>query len=75
MAIRQGQQTVMLTSPVYIISSAAVGGKKEAQGPLKNCFDILSEDSYFSQPSWEKAEIEMLIISIILPSIRLLSTP
>lgn len=60
MAIKQGQQTLMLTSPVYIISSAAVGGKKEAQGPLKHCFDILSEDSYFGQPSWEKAESEMI---------------
>ena len=62
MAIRQGQQTIMLTSPVYIISSAAVGGKKEAQGPLKHCFDVLSEDSYFGQPTWEKAESEMLKI-------------
>lgn len=60
MAIQQGKQTLKLTSPVGIISSAAVGGKKEAQGPLKHCFDILSEDSYFGQPSWEKAEIQML---------------
>ena len=60
MATRQGKQTLMLTSPVGIVSSAAVGGRKEAQGPLKHCFDILSEDSYFAQPSWEKAETEML---------------
>lgn len=60
MAIRKGRQTLMLTSPVGIISSAAVGGKKEGQGPLKHCFDILSEDSYFGQPSWEKAETEMI---------------
>ncbi len=60
MATRLGNQTITLSSPVGIISSASVGGKKEAQGPLKHCFDILSEDSYFGQPSWEKAEIEML---------------
>ena len=64
MAIRQGLQTIMLTSPVSVISSAAVGGKKEASGPLKHCFDILSEDSYFGQPSWEKAESEMLKLCI-----------
>ena len=60
MAIKIGQQTLMLTSPVKLLSTAAVGGKKEAQGPLKHCFDILSEDSYFGQSTWEKAEIEML---------------
>lgn len=60
MAIKTGQQTIMLTSPVKLQSWAAVGGKKEAQGPLKHCFDILSEDSYFGQSSWEKAETEML---------------
>ena len=60
MAIKIGQQTIMLTSTVKVLSYAAVGGKKEAQGPLKHCFDILSEDSYFGQSSWEKAETQML---------------
>lgn len=60
MACRAGQQSIQLTDTVKISSCAAVGGRKEAQGPLKHCFDILSEDSYFSQPTWEKAEIEML---------------
>ena len=60
MAIKTGGQTIMLTSPVHILSCAAVGGRKEAQGPLKHCFDIVSEDSYFGQSTWEKAEIEML---------------
>ena len=60
MAIKIGQQTILLTSTVKVLSYAAVGGKKEAQGPLKHCFDILSEDSYFGQSSWEKAETQML---------------
>lgn len=60
MAIRLGEQTIELSSPVRIMSTAAVGGKKEGSGPLKHCFDLLSEDSYFGQPSWEKAESEML---------------
>ena len=60
MALKLGKQSIQLTQDVYIITSAAVGGKKEAQGPLKHCFDILSEDSYFAQDSWEKAESEML---------------
>ena len=35
-------------------------GKKEGEGPLKECFDYISEDSYFGQPTWEKAESQML---------------
>ena len=35
-------------------------GKKEGEGPLKECFDYISEDSYFGQSTWEKAESEML---------------
>ena len=60
MAIKIGRQSIMLSNPVRVLSTAAVGGKKESQGPLRHCFDILSEDSYFAQPTWEKAEIEMM---------------
>lgn len=35
-------------------------GKKEGEGPLKEFFDYISEDSYFGQQTWEKAESQML---------------
>ena len=57
---RLGRQTVRLLSGPVILASAALGGKKEGRGPLKNCFDYISEDSYFGQSSWEKAESRML---------------
>lgn len=60
MALRLGRQSIELSSPVRIGSFAAAAGPKEAQGPLKHCFDVLSEDAYFGQPSWEKAESEMM---------------
>ena len=55
-----GSQTVVLPSRPAFAATAAVVGKKEGEGPLKECFDLISEDSYFGQSSWEKAEIHML---------------
>lgn len=60
MAVKLGKQTVKLTDPPCFIGTAAVVGKKEGEGPLKECFDYISEDSYFGESSWEKAESRML---------------
>ena len=55
-----GGRTLKLATPVSIIASASVVGKKEGEGPLKYCFDFISEDSYFGEETWEKAESHML---------------
>ncbi len=60
MAVRLGRQTVKLTNPPTFTATAAVVGKKEGEGPLKECFDYISDDSYFGESSWEKAESRML---------------
>ena len=60
MAERIGDRSIRLTAPVRIVSAAAAVGKKEGEGPLGSCFDLISEDSYFGQETWEKAESEML---------------
>ncbi len=60
MAERLGEQTVRFHTPPVIHSEAAVVGKKEGQGPLGQRFDYVSEDSYFGEKSWEKAESTML---------------
>ena len=57
---RLGRQTVKLAKPPVLRAWAAVAGKKEGEGPLKGCFDQISEDSYFGEQSWEKAESRML---------------
>ena len=54
MSRRIGAQTVELTKPVTVAAGAAVVGKKEGEGPLRNWFDQISEDSYFGQKTWEK---------------------
>ena len=56
MAKRLGRYTLALENPVHIAGYAAVGSKMERDGPLGDRFDILNDDSYFGQKTWEKAE-------------------
>jgi len=53
-------RTVLMKNPPVILSSAAVVGKKEGEGPLKDEFDFVNSDTTFSQESYEKAESEMV---------------
>jgi len=52
----QGHQTWVFDSKPTIIASAAVGGPHEAKGPLADDFDLLHEDFWLGQDSFEKAE-------------------
>jgi len=54
-----GTQTLQFSSPPVIVAGAAVVGKKEGEGPLRERFDRTSSDSYFGQKSWEAAESTM----------------
>lgn len=56
---RVGQRTVALRNPPSVLSFANIGGKFEGQGPLGNYFDETSEDSFFGEKTWEKAESTM----------------
>jgi len=53
--MRKGD-TLCFAKPPVIGAFAAVGGKKEGEGPLKDGFDQLYEDNYLAQDNWEKAE-------------------
>ena len=64
MRTRLGRQTVALERPPVILSHAAVGGKQEGEGPLSGYFDHLSEDSFFGEKTWEKAESSMQKIAL-----------
>jgi stage V sporulation protein AD len=48
-----------MQNPPSIAGHASIVGKKEGDGPLKSSFDFISEDSYFGEQSWEKAESAM----------------
>ena len=57
---RLGKQTLVLSGAPTVCGYASVVGKKEGEGPLRDRFDFISEDSYFGESSWEKAESHML---------------
>ena len=59
MSYKIGKQTVIIENEVGIKSSAAVGSKKEGEGPLGKYFDIINDDSRFGEKTWEKAESKM----------------
>ncbi len=54
-----GKATIKLGSSPSVYAFAAVGSKKEEEGPLGKYFDIIQQDSFFGQSSWEKAESQM----------------
>lgn len=56
---RIGQRTLEFEKPPVILGHGAVGGKKEAQGPLGADFDQTFEDTTLQTESWEKAEAQL----------------
>ncbi len=58
---RIGSSTIRFASPPVFLSWANCGGKMEARGPLSRYFDILEEDSFWGEQTWERAESAMQI--------------
>lgn len=54
--LRRGRQSLLFPNYPAILSSAAVAGKKEGEGPLKSSFDQIFPETKLGQPSFEKAE-------------------
>ena len=59
MQFHKRRQSIIFEQQPAILSSAAIGGKKESEGPLASYFDRLNTDTKFGQKSWEKAESKM----------------
>jgi len=56
----EGHQSWTFSRRPIIISSAAIGGPFEANGPLAEDFDLLHGDMLLEQKSWEQAEKMLL---------------
>ena len=54
-----GAQTRRLRTRPSVLSFAAIGGRFEGEGPLREYFDELSEDHFFGEKTWEKGESTM----------------
>lgn len=61
---RIGAQSFLLDRRPVLAAYAAVGGKKEAEGPLAADFDVLSRDTGFGQPTWEQAETAIQLTAL-----------
>lgn len=56
---RLGEQTLEFTATPCILAHGAIGGKKEAEGPLGADFDQTFQDTTLHTDSWEKAEAQL----------------
>ena len=51
-----GKHSICFNNAPVIQGWSTVAGKKEGEGPLGHCFDMVITDSYYKQKSWELAE-------------------
>ncbi len=55
-----GTQTIKFDRPPTVLETASIVGPKEAQGPLAKYFDMLLEDEFWGEKTWEKAESKII---------------
>ena len=56
---KRGKQSFVLPQLPVIQCWASIAGKKESEGPLAHTFDVISQDTFFGQKTWEQAEKRM----------------
>lgn len=56
---RCGMGTIVLGTPQTVLSWAAVVGKKEGEGPMREQFDMIFTDTMCGEKTWEQAEMHM----------------
>ena len=56
----QQNQTMFFENRPRIVSFASAAGKKEAEGPLREDFDRIIDDSYVGQDTFEQGESELM---------------
>ncbi len=53
-----------MKNDVYLTSFAAVGGKKEGEGPIGNKFDYIDTSDQFGKDKWEQSEAESQALAL-----------
>lgn len=59
MSKKLSKRSIKFNTPPSIKAYSSTVGKEEGDGTLGEYFDVVQEDSYFGQDSWEKAESTM----------------
>lgn len=57
--LKRGRQSFIFPERPVITAWASVAGKKESEGLLAHAFDVINQDSYFGQTTWEQGEKRM----------------
>ena len=53
-----------LHQPISLVASAAVGGKKEGEGPFTKNFDYIDPSGSFGKEKWEQSEAEAQALAL-----------
>ena len=61
---KRGRYSFVLPQPPVITAWASVAGKKESEGPLAQCFDVVNRDTYFGEKTWEQGEKKMQQVAL-----------
>ena len=72
MSKRRGKQSFTFDHPPIIRAWASVAGKKENTGPLASYFDLIVDDSYCGEKTWEQAEkkFQQLALDLLLKKVN-----
>lgn len=62
---KRGKQSFVLPQMPVITTWASIAGKKEGEGPLSHTFDVVSQDTYFGEKTWEQAEKQMQKMALV----------
>lgn len=54
--MQRGKASIEFEEPPVILSDASVAGKKEGEGPLGACIDVIEQDDMLGMENWEQAE-------------------
>ena len=57
--MQKGKASIEFESPPVILSDASIAGKKEGEGPLGACIDVVEQDDMLGMENWEQAESAM----------------
>ena len=59
MAKKIGRRTLEFSEKIKVASYGNIVGKFEGEGPLSKYFDMIVNDEYFGEKTYEKAETKM----------------